>query len=74
MTDTEQIKEKPYFFARILENGRYEYRINTKKASFIELSALLSCLHILEQDLIEHLKSIKPEMSFVETAEGEEGK
>lgn len=72
MTDKEILEEKPYFFARILPDGRYEYRINTKKASFIELSALLSCLHILEQDIVAHLKSIKPEMSFIETTQGED--
>lgn len=58
-------KKKPLgLFVKLLDDEHYEYGINTKEASFKQLSYILSCLKVMEHQLVEHLSEIEPEIEI----------
>jgi hypothetical protein len=52
------------FYGRLLDDGRYEQGLNTAKASFDELAQLLAMMKTLEQEIIDHIGNLEPEVSI----------
>lgn len=60
------------FFGLLTGDGSYEHGINTRNASFNELSIMLSLLKIMEHQIIEHLSNIEPDVEITKDSSGDD--